>query len=149
MAMHSTIAESTVRMPSLNRPTAQIITTSLANSDTDNSRSLSAPTAIGIGVAIGIVGTIFILTIILLLHRAWRLRRPQPARRYRQAKLWKGFEPVAPNTARTTFVGTRMTNIYLTELPTPVTPAFLMSPPLQRDQEHGYENMDRRHSEPA
>jgi hypothetical protein len=56
---------------------------------------------------------------------------------------------VTPSAARTTFVGARMTNIYLTELPTPVTPAFLMSPPLQRDQEHGYENMGRRHSEPA
>jgi hypothetical protein len=149
MAIRCTIIKSTAYTPSLKRRTAQVLTTSPATLYPDNDRSLSTPTAIGIGVAIGIVGTVFILITVLLLHRAWRLRCPQPTRQYRQAKLWKGFEPVTPSTARTTFVGTRMTDIYLTELPTPVTPVFLKSPPLHGGEEHRTETMDRRHSEPA
>ncbi|KAI4706839.1 hypothetical protein J4E89_008535 [Alternaria sp. Ai002NY15] len=106
----------------------------------ENDRSLSTPAAIGIGIAIGIVCTVLVLVTVLLLHRAWRLRRSPPVKQYRQAKLWKGFEPVTPSTARTTFVGTKMTNIYLTELPTPVTPAFLMSPPLRGEE--GYSHIE-------
>ncbi|KAG9195090.1 hypothetical protein G6011_00210 [Alternaria panax] len=149
MANGSTITDPAAYMPPLDRRTAQVLTTSPASYNPENDRSLSTPTAIGIGVAIGIVGTTFILITVLLLYRAWRLRRPQPSTRYRQAKLWKGFEPVTPSTARTTFVGTRMTNIYLTELPTPVTPAFLMSPSIQGGEEHRNETMERRYSEPA
>jgi hypothetical protein len=135
MANPAILTSPTAYIPSLNRRNTHVPTTSPAVYRPDNHHSLSTPAAIGIGVAIGIVATVSVLITIILLHRAWRLRRPRPTKHYQQAKLWRGFEPVTPSTARTTFVGTKMTNIYLTELPTPVTPAFLMSPPLPGDEE--------------
>lgn len=142
------ITSTAVYTPSPSLDNAQVSSTSSAMYHSENDRSLSTPAAIGIGIAIGIVCTVLVLVTVLLLHRAWRLRRSPPVKQYRQAKLWKGFEPVTPSTARTTFVGTKMTNIYLTELPTPVTPAFLMSPPL-RGEEVDVEERSRRYSEPA
>jgi len=148
MTITAIVTSTAVYTPSLSPDNARIFSTSSAMYDSENDRSLSTPAAIGIGFGIGIVCTILVLITVLLLHRAWRLRRTPPIKQYRQAKLWKGFEPVTPSTARTTFVGTKMTNIYLTELPTPVTPAFLMSPPL-RGEEVDVEERIRRYSEPA
>jgi hypothetical protein len=93
---------------------------------------LSPFAAMGIGIAIGIVGILILLSITLLLYRRRKLRRSQ---HHRQAKLWKGFEPVTPSTARTTFVGNKTASACFRDLPTPVTPAFLPSPPLERDEE--------------
>jgi len=148
MTIRTVLTSPAVYTPSLSLDDAQNPSASSAMYHSENDRSLSTAAAIGIGIAIGIVCTVLVLITVLLLHRAWRLRRSPPVKQYRQAKLWKGFEPVTPSTARTTFVGTKMTNIYLTELPTPVTPAFLMSPPL-RGEEVDVEERTRRYSEPA
>ncbi|KAH7344376.1 hypothetical protein BKA66DRAFT_448126 [Pyrenochaeta sp. MPI-SDFR-AT-0127] len=94
---------------------------------------LSPSAALGVGVAVGIAGIIAVLSIILLIYRHCKLRRSPSSRHYRQAKLWKGFTPATPSTARTTFVERKMSNIYFAELPTPATPAFMLSPPLGQD----------------
>jgi hypothetical protein len=148
MAIRTVSTSPVAYIPSLRRRNAITPTTSPATYHTDEFHSLSTSSAIGVGVTIGIVGTVLILVTVLLLHRAWRLRHPRPVKQYRQARLWRGFEPATSSTARTTFLGNKMTNIYLTELPTPVTPAFLMSPTL-RGEEEGTNESIRRHSEPV
>ncbi|KAF1838936.1 hypothetical protein BDW02DRAFT_644281 [Decorospora gaudefroyi] len=92
--------------------------------------NLSPSAAIGMSVALGILGIILILTIALIIHRRWKHHRSHhhhasSRHNYRQARLWKGFEPATLSTARTTFVGTNMAGIYFAELPTPVTPGFV------------------------
>lgn len=94
---------------------------------------LSPSAAMGVGVAVGIAGIVILLSIILLIYRRRKLRRSPTSRHYRQAKLWKGFTPATPSTARTTFVETKMSSIYFAELPTPATPAFMLSPPLEHN----------------
>ncbi|KAF1850509.1 uncharacterized protein K460DRAFT_273742 [Cucurbitaria berberidis CBS 394.84] len=94
---------------------------------------LSKSAALGIGVAVGIIGILLFISIALLIYRRYKLRHSPSSRHYRQTKLWKGFVPATPNTARTTFVETKMANIYFAELPTPATPAFMASPPLEEN----------------
>ena len=91
---------------------------------------LSPSAAMGIGVAAGVISIIIVLTAALFIYRCWKVRQSPTVRYYEQARLWKGFTPATPSTARTTFVGSKMANIYFTELRSPATPAFTLSPPL-------------------
>ena len=111
------------------QPSSSPFVTSLSTSDSSQGdRAFSTSAAIGIGFAVGVSSVAFLLSVSLLLYRRWQLHRTIPAKHYRQARLWKGFEPVTPNTARTTFTETKMKDIHLTEFPTPVAPAFYLSP---------------------
>ncbi|EDU47825.1 predicted protein [Pyrenophora tritici-repentis Pt-1C-BFP] len=94
--------------------------------DVQNGHIISTSAALGIGVVIGIIGIVLMILLALFVHHRRTLR---PTQRHGQAKLWKGFEPVTPNTARTSLMDSKMATIYLTVLPTPVMPAFLPSPP--------------------
>ncbi|KAF2818427.1 hypothetical protein CC86DRAFT_239717, partial [Ophiobolus disseminans] len=86
---------------------------------THNPNALSPSAAMGIGVAAGVCGIIILLTAILFIYRCWKVRQSPPVRYYEQARLWKGFTPVTPSTARTTLVESKMANIYFTELRSP------------------------------
>ncbi|PSN71459.1 hypothetical protein BS50DRAFT_570815 [Corynespora cassiicola Philippines] len=82
-------------------PTAQVHT---------RSHELSPSTAMGVGVTIGVIGL-----------------SPQ-AKRYRKAKMWKGFTPVT--SARSTVVQSKSEDdLYVAELPVPESPAMVFSPP--------------------
>ena len=121
--------EATVTPPS-NAPRASALSSAtLLHRDAENNHTISTSAAIGIGVVIGIIGIVFVISLVLFVHRRRTLHLSNSTQRHRQAKLWKGFEPATPNTARTSLMDTKMTTIYLTVLPTPVMPAFLPSPP--------------------
>jgi hypothetical protein len=108
-------------------PTAQLSSTP----SSDPSR-LSPNAAIGIGFAAGVIGIIILLAAALFLYRCWRIRRSSAVHKYEQARLWKGFTPATPSTARTTLHESKMANIYLAEIQSPSTPAFMWSPPPNR-----------------
>ncbi|OAL47676.1 hypothetical protein IQ07DRAFT_124950 [Pyrenochaeta sp. DS3sAY3a] len=92
---------------------------------------LSPTAALGLGIGIGIITIILLLSIAFLLYRRYKRHHSPRRLHYRQAKQWKGFTPATPSTARTTFVEAKMANIYFAELPTPATPAFILTPPLE------------------
>lgn len=92
---------------------------------------LSPTAALGLGIGIGIITIILLLSIAFFLHRRYKRHHSPHRLHYRQAKQWKGFTPATPSTARTTFVEAKMANIYFAELPTPATPAFILTPPLE------------------
>jgi hypothetical protein len=108
-------------------PTAQ-----LSSSPSPNSSRLSPNAAIGIGFAAGVIGIILLLTVALFIYRCWRIRRSCAVHKYEQARLWKGFTPATPSTARTTLHESKMANIYLAEIQSPSTPSFMWSPPPSR-----------------
>jgi hypothetical protein len=84
----------------------------------------------GVGVAAGAIGMLIAITAALLIRRCWKRRQSPEVRYYSQARLWKGFTPATPSTARTTLTESKMANIYFSELRSPATPAFTFSPPL-------------------
>ncbi|RMZ71919.1 hypothetical protein GMOD_00009277 [Pyrenophora seminiperda CCB06] len=120
--------------PRFNAPipsTSSSPTTTLLHRDTNmnmNHTTISTSSAMGIGIVIGIIGNALVIAFVLFVHRRRTLHSTQ--RHRRQARLWKGFDQVTPNTARTSLMDNKMTTIYLTLLPTPVTPAFLPGSPL-------------------
>ncbi|EFQ87851.1 hypothetical protein PTT_16474 [Pyrenophora teres f. teres 0-1] len=116
--------------PSSNVPSASTPSSAaLRHRDTENSHIISTSAAMGIGVVIGIIGIALMIILALFIHHRRTLRPLNSPQRHRQTKLWKGFDPVTPNTARTSLMDSKMATIYLTVLPTPVMPAFLPSPP--------------------
>jgi hypothetical protein len=91
---------------------------------------LSPSTAMGIGVAAGIIGVIIMLTAALFVYRCWKVRRSPAVQYYEKARLWKGFTPATPSTVRTTLIESKMANIYFTDLRSPSTPSFTLTPPM-------------------
>jgi len=119
-----------IATPPSNAPRASAPSSAaLLHRDVENDHTISTSAAMGIGVVIGIIGIVLVISLVLFVHRRRTLHLSNSTQRHRKAKLWKGFEPATPNTARTSLMDTKMTNIYLTVLPTPVMPAFLPSPP--------------------
>ncbi|KAH7084565.1 hypothetical protein FB567DRAFT_529264 [Paraphoma chrysanthemicola] len=116
------------------RQTSTAITTSVLTFPTHAQAAprLSPSAIMGIGVAAGVIGILTLMTSGLLIYRCWKRRQSPEVRYYRQARLWKGFTPATPSTARTTLTESKMANIYFGELRSPATPAFIFSPPLGR-----------------
>jgi hypothetical protein len=115
---------------SLPSPTALPSTT-----PTPYSSSLSSSAALGIGFAAGAISVIILLTAGLFIHRCWKVRQSPTVQYYEQARLWKGFTPATPNTARTTLIESKMANIYFTDLRSPAIPAYTVSPPLRGQEQ--------------
>jgi hypothetical protein len=92
---------------------------------------ISSSAAMGIGVAAGVVGLVILQTAALFIFRCWKVRRSPAVRYYEQARQWKGFTPATPSTARTTLIGSKMANIYFTDIRSPATPPFTLSPPME------------------
>jgi hypothetical protein len=97
---------------------------------TKSASSLSPSAAMGIGVAAGVIGVIIILTAVLFVYHCWKVRRSPAVQYYEKARLWKGFTPATPSTARTTLIESKMANIYFTEIRSPGTPSFTLTPPM-------------------
>ncbi|KAH7072273.1 hypothetical protein BKA63DRAFT_568187 [Paraphoma chrysanthemicola] len=114
------------------RQTSAAITTAVSTFPTHAQVAprLSPSAIMGIGVAAGVIGILTLMTSGLLICRCWKRRQSAEVRYYRQARLWKGFTPATPSTARTTLTESKMANIYFGELRSPATPAFTFSPPM-------------------
>jgi hypothetical protein len=105
-------------------------TAQLSATPTPDSSRISSSAALGIGFAAGVIGIIILLTAALFIYRCWKIRRSPAVHKYEQARLWKGFTPATPSTARTTLIESKMADVYFTEVSNPSTPAFLLSPPV-------------------
>jgi hypothetical protein len=121
---YSTTVSSTLQSPS---PTTVQTPSAIP---AQGASSLSPSTAMGIGVAAGIIGVIVTLTAALFVYRCWKVRRSPAVQYYEKARLWKGFTPATPSTARTTLIESKMANIYFTEIRSPGTPSFTLTPPM-------------------
>jgi hypothetical protein len=108
-------------------PTAQ-----LPAMPTPDTSRLSPSTALGIGFAAGIIGIVVLLSAVLFVYRCWKVRRSPAVQDYEKARLWKGFTPATPSTARNTLVDSKTANMYFTEVQSPSTPAFMWNPPPDR-----------------
>ncbi|KAF1912746.1 hypothetical protein BDU57DRAFT_531910 [Ampelomyces quisqualis] len=107
--------------------------TTMTATSTAYTPQLSVSAALGIGFAAGVISTTVFLTAGLFIHRCWKARRSPAVQYYEQARLWKGFTPATPNTARTTLRESKMANIYFAELRSPAAPAFTLSPALGQE----------------
>jgi hypothetical protein len=131
----------TTLIPQIGAPTAtyttHLILSPTSTSIYHNTYSLSTSAAMGIGLVIGSLGTIVLLSTMLLIHRRWKLHRSHPLsiHNYRQAKLWRGFEPVTPSTTRAALGETKRAGIYFPDSPMPVAPAFFVNSPQFRGTE--------------
>jgi hypothetical protein len=118
--------------PSLQYTSESTPTAQLSSSPSPNPSRLSSNAAIGIGFVAGVIGIIILLTAALFIYRCWKFRRSTAVHKYEQARLWKGFTPATPSTARTTLHESKMANIYFAGIQSPSTPAFMWSPPPNR-----------------
>ncbi|KAH7385187.1 hypothetical protein DE146DRAFT_594155, partial [Phaeosphaeria sp. MPI-PUGE-AT-0046c] len=89
---------------------------------------LSTSAALGIGFAAGVISVIILLSAGVFVYRCHNVRRSPAVQHYEQARLWKGFTPATPSTARTTLIESKMANIYFAELRSPAIPSFTSSP---------------------
>ena len=128
---------------------ASTLNLSASPTSTRETHNLSPSAAMGIGVTAGVLGIVILITAALFIYRCWKVRHSPRVRDYEQARLWKGFTPATPSTARTTLVEPKTANIYFTELRSPATPAFTLSPPLDRHERSWPVTPDTQRSPPT
>ena len=91
---------------------------------------ISSSAALGLGIAMGVIIVLLVFLLALVFYYRLKMRRSQMSKPDQEAKKWKGFTPATPSTGKRTSMEGQMANNYFVELPTPVTPAYMLSPPL-------------------